>query len=80
MTAVWLIYVKKKSRWLISNTKQMLIESIFLGYIGQLYVYRVAKFSPKVCSWLTTKVADVVVPARFLEKILIFYYCVCALV
>ena len=29
-------------------------------------VYRVAKFSPKVCSRLTTKVADLVVPARFL--------------
>ena len=38
----------------------------FLGYIRQLYVYRVAKFSPKVCSRLTTKVADLVVPARFL--------------
>ena len=32
----------------------------------KLYVYRVAKFSPKVCSRLTTKVADLVVPARFL--------------
>ena len=32
----------------------------------QLYVYRVAKLSPKVCSRLTTKVADLVVPARFL--------------
>ena len=34
--------------------------------IKQLYVYRVAKFSLKVCSRLTTKVADLVVPARFL--------------
>ena len=33
---------------------------------GRLYIYRVAKFSPKVCSRLTTKVADLGVPARFL--------------
>ena len=31
-----------------------------------MYVYRVAKFSPKVCSQLKTKVADLVVPTRFL--------------
>ena len=29
-------------------------------------VHSIAKFSPKVCSRLTTKVADLVVPARFL--------------
>ena len=34
--------------------------------LGRLYVYRVAKFSPKVCSRLATKVADLGVPAKFL--------------
>ena len=41
-------------------------KAFFLRYIRQLYVYRVAKFCPKVCSRLTTKVADLVGPARFL--------------
>ena len=44
----------------------MLKMKSFFGYIRQLYVYRLAKFSPKVCSRSTTKVADLVVPARFL--------------
>ena len=37
-------------------------------FFRQLYVYRVAKLSPKVCKRLTTKVADLVVPTRFLMQ------------
>ena len=41
-------------------------QTLFRLDIRQLYVHRVAKFSPKVCSQLTTKVTDLVVPVRFL--------------
>ena len=47
----------------MANAKNKIFFQVTLG---RLYVYRVAKFSPKVCSRLTTKVADLGVPAKFL--------------
>ena len=44
--------------------------------IKQLYVYRVVKFSLKVCSRLTTKVAYLVVPARFLVILFLMQFVV----
>ena len=45
-----------------------MLKIVFFRLDRQLYVYRVAKFSPKVCNRLTTKVADLVVPTRFLMQ------------
>ena len=44
--------------------------------IKRLYVYMVAKFGLKVCSRLTTKVADLVVPARFLVILFLMQFVV----
>ena len=67
----------------MANAKNKIFFQVTLG---RLYVYRVAKFSPKVCSRLTTNVADLGVPAKFLvilflmqfassSQSVIFIYC-----
>ena len=55
----------------MANAKNKFFSQVTLG---RLYIYRVAKFSPKVCSRLTTKVPDLGVPAKCLVIVFLMQF------